>query len=190
MEIDGRKLNLCHRQHIFALKYLLTVCISEEVNKLRKTPSVKHLDEFPFLNFINKVWIKTFPWVKREDQKFWDGVEDLLQIHSSLNPAVEFRDDASIEHFCNQITNIAVLLFKNTLRPPVSDHEHEIQIDKEAYKQWKENEKENRGLPTIEIKSNKPKAEKNDFKLKILTTRKTEELGSPGNAPPKQYEVK
>lgn len=187
MEVDG-SIQLCHRQHINALKYLLQTCISEEVKKLRKNPSVKHLSDYPFLDFINKVWVKTFPWVKRDDEHFWEGVEDLLKIHSSLNPAVEFRDDASIEQFCSRITNIAVLLFKNTLRPPVTDLEYEKQVDKAAYRNWKEKEKENNNLPTVSVHSNKPKEVKNDFKLKILASRRTEETGNPTSTP-KQYEV-
>mmetsp|Transcript_4068 Transcript_4068/g.5048 ORF Transcript_4068/g.5048 Transcript_4068/m.5048 type:complete len:793 (-) Transcript_4068:104-2482(-) len=176
-------LALCRRQQVNVLKYLLRMCITEEVNQFKQDPMLQNLEKFPFLDFVNKVWIRSFPWIQEDSKTFWDNINELLAIRKSLQPASAYRDDSKVEKLYERLINITVILFKNTLRP-YEDRKHdkaEKERDEAAYNEWK-NSFQDTGLPTVSIQTNKQKQDSHSFRLKILTSRRTETSG-------KAYEV-
>jgi hypothetical protein len=183
----GDQFALSRREEINLLRWLLERSITLECDHLKKAPSLRHLERFPFVCFAVEVWMKSFPWIQSDREAFWEGAENLMDILSQLETSAAQRDAASLDQLCQRLVKLLTVVFKNILRPYISEEENqkESERDRSVYESWKESEAVSlvHSVHSIMIPNTRAnttrKSESEGFSIRILTSRESEVSGKP-----------
>jgi hypothetical protein len=175
-------------RQLYVLKFMLHICVKAEITRFVAAPSCMNLDHLPFLNFLNRVWVKSFPWIQTDSAKFWNLTEQLLEEVQKLQTSAPSRSDSSLETIMQRFESLIVVIFKNILRPIFTEEQLTLskQLSDRNQRIWKEAKVE-AGFDsqfTVQVNSSRASEPKDFFSVNIVGTRTIH------NPPEKPYEVR